>query len=165
VQPVRTPRRTAATSRHASLTRLWRSDTPLVPPIELPTRLSALPLWRLGADGKSIEKSFVARNFVAGTRARGALHATTLRAAEAPTRRGTTAVDYINALAVLAEAETHHPDVHLTSYRDVRVVLSTHAVGGLTLPDFILAAKIDALPWSDYSPKWLREQAAAQAAP
>ena len=75
------------------------------------------------------------------------------------------AVDYINALAVLAEAETHHPDVHLTNYRDVRVVLSTHAVGGLTLPDFILAAKIDALPWSDFSPKWLREQAAARAAP
>ena len=37
-----------------------------MPPVELPTRLAALPLWRLGADGKSIEKSFVSRNFVAG---------------------------------------------------------------------------------------------------
>jgi 4a-hydroxytetrahydrobiopterin dehydratase len=72
-------------------------------------------------------------------------------------------VDYINALTALAEAETHHPDVHLTSYRNVRVVLSTHAVGGLTMPDFILAAKLDALPWADFSPKWLREQAAAAA--
>ena len=70
-------------------------------------------------------------------------------------------MDYINALTALAEAETHHPDVHLTSYRNVRVVLSTHAVGGLTLPDFILAAKLDALPWRDYSPKWLREQGGA----
>ena len=69
----------------------------------------------------------------------------------------------MNLLAALAEAETHHPDVHLTNYRDVRVVLSTHAVGGLTLPDFILAAKLDALPWGDYSPKWLRERAAAGA--
>ena len=65
----RCARRGAPLPRHALLTRLRRSDTPLVPPIELPTRLGALPLWRLGADGKSIEKSFVARNFVAGARA------------------------------------------------------------------------------------------------
>jgi pterin-4a-carbinolamine dehydratase len=43
-----------------------RSDTPLVPASELPARLAALPQWRLAADGKSIEKAFVARNFVAG---------------------------------------------------------------------------------------------------
>jgi 4a-hydroxytetrahydrobiopterin dehydratase len=90
---------------------------------------------------------------------------------------------FLNAVAEVAEAETHHPDLHLTSYRDVRLDLSTHAVGGcarieapacasadtkrphfaclrLTQPDFILAAKLDALP-VDYSPKWLREHAAA----
>ncbi len=37
---------------------------------------------------------------------------------------------YFNAVAEVAEAETHHPDLHLTSYRDVRLELSTHAVGG-----------------------------------
>lgn len=42
--------------------------------------------------------------------------------------------------------------------------LSTHAVGGLTLPDFIMAAKIDGVK-ADYSPKWLEKnpQAAATA--
>jgi 4a-hydroxytetrahydrobiopterin dehydratase len=42
----------------------------------------------------------------------------------------------------------------------VRVVLSTHAVGGITLPDLVIAAKLDALP-VEYSPKWLREHEAA----
>ena len=59
----------------------------------------------------------------------------------------------------VAEAEGHHPDLHLTNYRDVQVVLSTHAIGGLARADFILAAKLDALD-VEYSPKWLRENAA-----
>ena len=68
----------------------------------------------------------------------------------------------MNRVAALAEAETHHPDIHVTRYRDVELVLSTHAAKGLTLPDFILAAKIDAIP-VDYSPKWL--EAHPEAAP
>ena len=111
----------------------------------------------------------------------------------------------------VAEAEGHHPDLHLTNYRDVKVRpsaqatdityarslpskgshkpawfhisaesqnlnhislpqhwdaaqetacaqvdLSTHAIGGLSKNDFIVAAKIDAVP-TEYSPKWLRE--------
>jgi pterin-4a-carbinolamine dehydratase len=51
------------------------SDTPLVPASELPARLAALPQWRLAADGKSIEKAFVARNFVAGGSSRFLRHA------------------------------------------------------------------------------------------
>ena len=46
----------------------------------------------------------------------------------------------------VAESEDHHPDLHLTGYRNVAIELSTHAVGGLTENDFILAAKIDQLP-------------------
>ena len=46
----------------------------------------------------------------------------------------------------VAESEDHHPDLHLTGYRNVAIELSTHAVGGLTENDFILAAKIDPLP-------------------
>lgn len=34
--------------------------------------------------------------------------------------------------------------------------MSTHAVGGVTLPDVVMAAKLDALP-VDVSPKWLKE--------
>ena len=61
----------------------------------------------------------------------------------------------------VAEAEGHHPDLHLTDYRSVRVDVWSHSVGGLTLNDFILAAKIDAVP-VDYSPKWLREHPEVQ---
>jgi 4a-hydroxytetrahydrobiopterin dehydratase len=55
------------------------------------------------------------------------------------------AIRFIDRMAELAEAEDHHPDfcVH---YRDVDVTLWTHAVGGLSENDFILAAKIDQLP-------------------
>jgi 4a-hydroxytetrahydrobiopterin dehydratase len=54
------------------------------------------------------------------------------------------AMRFVNALADLAEAEGHHPDfaVH---YGTVDVTLWTHAVGGLTENDLILAAKLDRL--------------------
>ena len=66
-------------------------------------------------------------------------------------------MSFFNAASEIAEAEGHHPDLHLQGYRNVRVVLSTHAVGGLTLPDLVLAAKLDAIP-VEYSPKWIRER-------
>jgi 4a-hydroxytetrahydrobiopterin dehydratase len=54
------------------------------------------------------------------------------------------AIAFVDKLAVLAEAEGHHPDfcVH---YNQIDVTLWTHAVSGLSENDFILAAKIDAL--------------------
>jgi 4a-hydroxytetrahydrobiopterin dehydratase len=51
-------------------------------------------------------------------------------------------VDLINRIAPIAEAEGHHPDL-LLSYGSLTVWLWTHAAGGLTENDFILAAKID----------------------
>lgn len=56
------------------------------------------------------------------------------------------AIRFVGEIAKVAEAEDHHPDLHLTGYRKLRIELSTHAVGGLTENDFILAAKIDELP-------------------
>ena len=73
-----------------------------------------------------------------------------------------TAIEFFDGVAKVAEAEGHHPDLHLTSFRNVSVTVSTHAVGGLTRPDIILAAKIDAVP-VDYSPRWLREHSPAPA--
>ena len=67
--------------------------------------------------------------------------------------------DFLNSVGTLAEEEGHHPDFHLTNYRNVRIELSTHAIGGLSMPDMVLAAKIDAIP-CEYSPKWLRESPA-----
>ncbi len=54
------------------------------------------------------------------------------------------AVDFVNRITPLAEAEQHHPDL-LVSWGRVRVQLWTHVAGGLTENDFILAAKIDDL--------------------
>ncbi len=55
------------------------------------------------------------------------------------------AVRLIQAIAPIAEAEDHHPDFHLTNYRKLTIELSTHAIGGLSENDFIVAAKIDQL--------------------
>lgn len=52
------------------------------------------------------------------------------------------ALDFVNRLGAVAEAEGHHPDVYLT-WGKVRVALSTHSIGGLSENDFILAAKAD----------------------
>ena len=54
------------------------------------------------------------------------------------------AVFFFNAIAYLAEQDNHHPDLTV-SYKRVTVELTTHDVGGLSLNDFIVAAKIDKL--------------------
>ncbi|MBI5630861.1 MAG: 4a-hydroxytetrahydrobiopterin dehydratase [Elusimicrobia bacterium] len=83
--------------------------------------LRELESWRLSEDGKSIRRELLMKDFRA-------------------------AIELIKAVAEVAEAEDHHPDLHLTGYRKLAVELSTHAVGGLTENDFILAAKIESLP-------------------
>ena len=55
------------------------------------------------------------------------------------------AMKFVNRVAELAEAEGHHPDLHL-GWGRVEVELWTHAIDGLSESDFILAAKIEALP-------------------
>jgi len=57
-----------------------------------------------------------------------------------------TAIDFFNRVAQLAEDEGHHPDLHLAGYRNVAIELWTHAIGGLSESDFIMAAKINQLP-------------------
>jgi 4a-hydroxytetrahydrobiopterin dehydratase len=84
-------------------------------------QMTQLPGWKLAADGKSIRKQWTAKHFMAG-------------------------MNFFHRVADLAEAEGHHPDLHLTGYRQVAIELTTHAIGGLSENDFILAAKIDELP-------------------
>ncbi|SRR5512135_2312736 len=55
------------------------------------------------------------------------------------------AMAFLNAMADLAEEEGHHPDFSV-HYSTVDVEIWTHAAGGLTENDFILAAKIDRIP-------------------
>ncbi|GIX05352.1 MAG: 4a-hydroxytetrahydrobiopterin dehydratase [Planctomycetaceae bacterium] len=80
------------------------------------------PQWQIVADGERIRREWVAKNFMA-------------------------AIDFFNKVAALAEEEGHHPDLHLVRYRQVAIELWTHAIGGLSENDFILAAKIDQIPW------------------
>lgn len=53
------------------------------------------------------------------------------------------ALTFLNRLADEAESEGHHPDFCLKGWNNVSVALSTHAIGGLSENDFILAAKAD----------------------
>ena len=55
------------------------------------------------------------------------------------------AVGFVQKVADVAESENHHPDF-LVQYNKVTLTFWTHAIGGLSHNDFILAAKIDALP-------------------
>jgi 4a-hydroxytetrahydrobiopterin dehydratase len=54
------------------------------------------------------------------------------------------AISFTNKIAVLAEEEGHHPDISI-HYSEVTIELWTHAVGGLSVNDFIMAAKIENL--------------------
>jgi 4a-hydroxytetrahydrobiopterin dehydratase len=109
-------------------------DTPRLSAEAVEARLGALPEWTLHADGTLLRREFVAKNWAA-------------------------AMKFFNELSALAEEEGHHPDIHLTGWRNVKVELTTHAIGGLSMPDFVLAAKLDAID-VEYSPKWLRERKA-----
>jgi len=76
--------------------------------------------WQLSDDAKLISKEFILKDFKE-------------------------AIAFINRVAALAEEEGHHPDIRL-SWNRVRLELSTHAIKGLSENDFIVAAKINALP-------------------
>jgi len=54
------------------------------------------------------------------------------------------AIKFVNAVAKLAEAAWHHPDIDMR-WNKVTLVLTTHDVGGLTRKDFALAKKFNAL--------------------
>ena len=54
------------------------------------------------------------------------------------------ALDFVNRVGALAEAEDHHPDIAI-SYREVTLRWWTHTAGGITDRDRELAAKTDAL--------------------
>ena len=52
------------------------------------------------------------------------------------------AMEFVNKIAVIAEKEGHHPDISI-HYNKVDITLRTHFVKGLSINDFIMAAKID----------------------
>src|SRR4051794_35373094 len=95
-----------------------------VPPLsaeEASSLLGQVEGWRLTPDGRRIRREWTVKNFMAG-------------------------IAFFDQVAALAEQEGHHPDLHLEGYRNVTVELWTHAIGGLSENDFILAAKINQVP-------------------
>ncbi|MEX0938358.1 MAG: 4a-hydroxytetrahydrobiopterin dehydratase [Pirellulales bacterium] len=91
------------------------------PPDSAKEQLQRLGGWYLTHDGQRIRKDWTAKNFMAG-------------------------MEFFQKVAEVAEDDGHHPDLHLEGYRNVSIELWTHAIGGLSENDFILAAKIDRLP-------------------
>lgn len=116
---------TASTSEELTQKRCVPCEGGVAPytPDQAREQLAQLAGWSLSPDGLRIRKSWVMKNFMA-------------------------AIDFFRQVADLAESEGHHPDLHLERYRHVTVELWTHAIGGLSENDFILAAKIDRLPMS-----------------
>jgi 4a-hydroxytetrahydrobiopterin dehydratase len=90
-------------------------------PAEARAQLATLPGWELTPDSQRIRRDWQVKSFMA-------------------------AIEFFRRVAELAEKENHHPDLHLENYRQVRIEIWTHAIGGLSENDFILAAKIDQLP-------------------
>ena len=52
------------------------------------------------------------------------------------------AMEFVNKVAEVAEKEGHHPDINI-HYNQVEITLWSHYINGLSLNDFIIAAKID----------------------
>lgn len=55
------------------------------------------------------------------------------------------ALGFVNQVGSLAEKEDHHPNIYLYGWNKVKITLTTHVIGGLSLNDFIMATKIDNL--------------------
>jgi len=93
-----------------------RGGVPPLTPEQYAPLLAQLTGWRV-EDARKLVKPFRFRNFVE-------------------------AVDFVNAITPVAEAEGHHPDLYVAWGR-VEVRLWTHKIDGLTESDFYMAAKVD----------------------
>ncbi len=99
-----------------------KGGVPPLPPAEVEGLLAQLVGWA-HTDHKRLSKAFESKDFV-------------------------TALAFVNQIGELAERVWHHPDLTL-AWGKVGVEIWTHKIDGLSESDFILAAKIDALPNSD----------------
>jgi 4a-hydroxytetrahydrobiopterin dehydratase len=88
-------------------------------PAEVAAHLADVPGWAADAHNGQIARTFEFKNFYQ-------------------------TMGFANAVAWVANQADHHPDLHL-GYRRCEVVYSTHSVGGLSLNDFICAARINRL--------------------
>ena len=94
---------------------------PSLSPVEVSRHLGQLQGWTLVPNGTRIRKEWIVKNFQEG-------------------------IEFFKRVAEVSESEGHHPDLHLVEYRLTVIEIWTHAIGGLSENDFILAAKIDEIP-------------------
>ena len=92
------------------------NEAPLARP-EAEIMLKQTPGWKISDDGKKIAREFEFKDFKESMK-------------------------FVNKVAEIAESEGHHPDFHVF-YSKVKLELWTHAIGGLFINDFIVAAKIN----------------------
>ncbi len=56
------------------------------------------------------------------------------------------AMAFVDRVAEAAEDANHHPDILVHGWNKVRLILSTHSVGGLTQADLDMASRLDEVP-------------------
>jgi 4a-hydroxytetrahydrobiopterin dehydratase len=93
------------------------AGTPALARARIDELLGEVPGWSY--DGKTISKVYAFKNYYE-------------------------TMAFVNAVAWIAHAEDHHPDMSV-GYNRCRVEFSTHSIGGISENDFICAAKIEAL--------------------
>jgi len=84
---------------------------------EAQTLMKDLQGWTLSESARNLEKEYKFKNFAE-------------------------ALAFANKVGAIAEAEQHHPEIEI-GWGRVEIELTTHAIGGLSMNDFIIAAKID----------------------
>ena len=88
---------------------------------EFESYLEQIDDWTV-IDDKQIEKEYTFENFAA-------------------------ALKFVNVTGEIAEDENHHPDIYMHGWNKVKISLWTHSICGLSLNDFIVAAKIDSITY------------------
>ena len=100
--------------------RQCEANTKLLETTEIDSHMKEIsPEWQLSEDGKSISRLFKFKNYY-------------------------DTMSFVNVVAMVAHRQDHHPDMKVT-YNTCHVEYSTHSVGGLSLNDFICAAKVDGI--------------------
>ncbi|HEY2345600.1 MAG TPA: 4a-hydroxytetrahydrobiopterin dehydratase [Xanthomonadaceae bacterium] len=113
------PTRTSRNALHDAHCKPLKGAVHRVEPVDVERLLAQLPGWKPIEKGAAIEKTYAFENYY---------HT----------------LAFVNALAYVAHREDHHPDLGVHYNRCV-VRYSTHDVGGLSMNDFICAAKAERL--------------------
>lgn len=100
--------------------RTQKRGDPILTPEEVRVLRALLPEWGLVDDGTRIRRRYRFDGFSA-------------------------AVEFLTKLAPIANSQDHHPDIRLTMYRWLEADYRTNSIGGLSLNDFIMAARTDRL--------------------